>query len=104
MMMEMILNEQRAKENNIDIYECYQKVDRFFKKRGIKKISKGVYQGDKKDLDTFMIARWALPESGWFLKIVDKWYFRYEGDTIEDRENTLELYYRVEERNANYPW
>lgn len=104
MMMEMVLNEQKAKENNIDIDECYEKVDRFFEKRGIKKISKGVYQGNKKDFNTFMTAQWDLPESTWFLKIVDKWYFRYEGDTIEYREDALESYYRVEERYANYPW
>lgn len=51
-----------------------------------------------------MTAQWDLPESTWFLKIVDKWYFRYLGDTIEYREDALESYYRVEERNANYPW
>lgn len=103
MMMEMFLDEQKAKENNIDIDECYEKVDRFFKKRGVKKISKGVYQGNKNDFNTFMTAQWDLPESTWFLKIVDKWYFRYLGDTIEYREDALESYYRVEERNANYP-
>ena len=32
MMMEMVLSEKKAKENNIDINECYEKVDRFFKK------------------------------------------------------------------------
>ena len=30
--MEMILSEEKAKENNIDIDECYEKVDRFFEK------------------------------------------------------------------------
>ena len=30
MMMEMVLSEEKAKENNIDIDECYEKVDRFF--------------------------------------------------------------------------
>lgn len=30
MMMEMFLDEQKAEENNIDIDECYEKVDRFF--------------------------------------------------------------------------
>ena len=34
MMMEMVLNEQKAKENNIDIDECYEKVDHVFEKRG----------------------------------------------------------------------
>lgn len=59
MMMEMFLDEQKAKENNIDIEECY-------------------------------------------LKIVDKWYFRYEGDTIEYREDALESYYRIKARYANF--
>ncbi len=63
MMMEMVLSEEKAKENNINIDECYEKVDRFFEKRGIKKISKGVYQGNKKDFNTFMTAQWDLPES-----------------------------------------
>ncbi|MFQ8706070.1 MAG: hypothetical protein ACLR9T_08400 [Thomasclavelia sp.] len=95
MMMEMFLDEQKAEENNIDIDECYEKVDRFFKKRGVKKLSKGVYQGSKDDFQTMVKAQWDLPESSWFLKIVDKWYFRYEGDTKEDREDALESYYRI---------
>ena len=48
MMMEMFLDEQKAKENNIDIEECYLKVDRFFKRRGVKKLDKGIYFGKKK--------------------------------------------------------
>ena len=102
MMMEMVLSEEKAKENNIDIDECYEKVDRFFKKRGVKKLSKSVYLGSKKDFNTFMTAQWDLPESAWFLKIVDKWYFRYEGDTIEYREDALESYYRIKNRYANF--
>ena len=38
MMMEMVLSEKKAKENNIDIDECYEKVDRFFKKKRRQKI------------------------------------------------------------------
>ena len=98
MMMEMFLDEQKAKENNIDIEECYLKVDRFFKRRGVKKLDKGIYFGKKSDFDAFMEAQWDLP------KIVDKWYFRYEGDTIEYREDALKSYYEVEARNANFPW
>ena len=51
-----------------------------------------------------MQVQWYLPDTPWFLKIVDKWYFRYEGDTIEYREDALESYYRIEERYADYPW
>ena len=104
MMMEMFLNEQKAKENNIDIEECYLKVDRFFKRRGVMKLDKGVYFGEKSDFDAFMEAQWDLPKTPWFLKIVDKWYFRYGGDTIEYREDALKSYYEVEARNANFPW
>ncbi|WP_296875794.1 hypothetical protein [Thomasclavelia sp.] len=104
MMMEMELNEKKAKENHIDIDECYAMVDKFFKERGVKIISKGVYKGENKDFDTFMKAQWDLPDSGWFLKIVEKWFFRYEGDTIEDREDALASYYRVEARYADFKW
>lgn len=51
-----------------------------------------------------MKAQWDLPDSGWFLKIVEKWYFRYEGDSIEDREDALESYYEVEMQNADFKW
>ena len=47
----MIQSEQKAKENNIDINKCYEKVD------FLKKISKGVYQGNKKDFNIFMTAQ-----------------------------------------------
>ena len=49
-----------------------------------------------------MEAQWDLPKTPWFLKIVDKWYFRYEGDTIEYREDALESYYRIKARYANF--
>ncbi len=104
MMMEMELNEKKAKENHIDIDECYAIVDKYFKENGVEIIDKGVYKGDKKDFGIFVMAQWDLPQTDWFLKIVDKWYFRYEGDTIEYREDSLASYYRVEARNADFIW
>ena len=61
-----------------------------------------MYLGSKKDSNTFMTVQWNLPESEWFLKIVDKWYCRYEGDTIEYREDALESYYRLKEIHDDY--
>lgn len=61
-----------------------------------------MYLGSKKDSNNFMTVQWNLPESEWFLKIVDKWYCRYEGDTIEYREDVLEIYYRVKARNVKF--
>ena len=91
MMMEMFLDEQKARKYNINIDECYLEVDQFFEKRGVKKVEKGVYKGTKE-----------LPKTPWFLKIVDSWYFRYVGDTIECREDALESYYRIFTKNNDY--
>ena len=45
MMMEMFLDEQKARKYNINIDECYLEVDQFFEKRGVKKVEKGLYKG-----------------------------------------------------------
>lgn len=102
MMMEMFLDEQKARKYNINIDECYLEVDRFFEKRGVKKVEKGVYKGTKDNLFAIVKAQWELPKTPWFLKIVDSWYFRYVGDTIECREDALESYYRIFTKNNDY--
>ena len=86
MMMEMFLSEEKAKMHGFDINRCYEIVDEYFRENGVKKISKGVYKGTNKDFSTIMGAQWDLPKTNWFLKVVDQWYFRYEGDNIEDRD------------------
>ena len=48
MLMEIYLSEEKAKKNNIDLNECYQKIDKYFKSRGVEKVSKGIYKGVKK--------------------------------------------------------
>ena len=49
-----------------------------------------------------MGAQWNLPKTSWFLKIIDQWYCRYEGDTIEYREDALESYYKIKVRNEKF--
>ena len=91
MLMEIYLSEEKAKKNNIDLNECYQKIDKYFKSRGVEIVSKGVYKGVRKDFDTFVIAQGQLPQTKWFLKVVDQWYrFR------------LRCYYEVEKRNNGF--
>lgn len=104
MMMEIYLSKDKAIMNNYNIDECYSKIDKYFLSHGVKKISKGVYQGNNKDFSVFACAQSALPRIDWFLKIVDQWYCRYEGDTIEFREDALESYYRIKARYANFRW
>ncbi len=102
MMMEIYLSKEKALQHNIDINECYDKIDKYFIKNGVKKMSTGIYKGNDKDFDTIMNAQWKLPKTNWFLKIVDKWYCRYEGDTIGYREDALESYYRIKTRNEKF--
>ena len=61
-----------------------------------------IYKGNDKDFDTIMGAQWNLPKTSWFLKIIDQWYCRYEGDTIEYREDALESYYKIKVRNEKF--
>ena len=105
MLMEIYLSEEKAKKNNIDLNECYQKIDKYFKSRGVEKVSKGIYKGVRKDFDTFAIAQGSLPDTKWFLKVVDQWYISYFGDTPnspEYREDALKIYYEVENRNNEF--
>ena len=105
MLMEIYLSEEKAKKNNIDLDECYQKIDKYFKSRGVEIVSKGIYKGVRKDFDTFAIAQGSLPDTKWFLKVVDQWYISYFGDEPESpeyREDALRCYYEVEKRNNGF--
>ncbi|NBK96761.1 MAG: hypothetical protein EOM50_01850 [Erysipelotrichia bacterium] len=101
MMMEVFLSEEKAIANNYDINQCHEVIDNFFAKRGIKKVAEGVYSApDSQNAFTaFGVATGKFPRSSWFLKIVDEWYLRFESDAIEDREDCIEVYYKVKSRN-----
>ena len=49
MLMEIYLSEEKAKKNNIDLNECYQKIDKYFKSRGVEIVSKGNYEVEKRN-------------------------------------------------------
>ena len=105
MLMEIYLSEEKAKKNNIDLDECYQKIDKYFKSRGVEIVSKGIYRGVRKDFGTFVTAQMQLPDTKWFLKVVDRWYISYFGDTPDSpeyREDALICYYEVEKRNNGF--
>ena len=105
MLMEIYLSEEKAKRNNIDIDACYQKIDQFFIKKGLKIKAPGIYQGTKNDFTTFVIAQGQLPQTNWFLKIVDQWYISFFGDTPESlqfREDALANFYKVRAQTNAY--
>lgn len=83
MMMEIFLSEEKAKQYGYNVVKYYEMLDQYFTSHGIKKLSQGIYKGTDSDFQIVMEAQCDLPKTSWFLKIVDKWYCRYEGDTIE---------------------
>ena len=105
MLMEIYLSEEKAKKNNIDLESCYQKINRYFLDHGVKIKSPGVYQGVKEDFNTFAVAQGQLPQTNWFLKIVDQWYICYFGDTPDSpeyREDALKIYYKAKSQVKEY--
>ena len=103
--MEIYLSEEKAKKNNINLEECYQKIDSYFLKHGVKIKSPGVYQGVKKDFGTFVTDQGQLPQTNWFLKIIDQWYISYFGDTPDSpeyREDALKNFYKVRSKTNEY--
>ena len=105
MLMEIYLSEEKAKKNNIDLDECYQKIEKYLKSRGVEIVSKGIYKGVKKDFGTFVIAQMHLPDIKWFLKVVDLWYISYFGDTPDSpeyRSDALDSYYRITKQTDAY--
>ena len=105
MIMEIYLNESKAKDNNIDINSSYEKIDNYFVSRGVIKVAKAIYKGVKKDFTTFAIAQGQLSNTNWFLKIIDEWYISYFGDepdSPEYRQDALESYYRIKKQHNSY--
>lgn len=98
MMMEIFLNEEKAKTNGIDINECYEIIDNFFADKGIVKIKQGIYWGEKnqKTFDAFSVMGTQLPLTDWFLKIADNCFWRSNSDNIEDREDCIKSFYEVQ--------
>lgn len=75
-------------------------MDRYFLKHGVRIKSLGIYQGVKEDFNTFAVA-----QTNWFLKVVDKWYTSYFGDTLDSpeyRADALDSYYRIKKQTDNY--
>ena len=102
-MMEFYFDETKARELSVSLKKVHALLDNHFQKYGVKKISEGIYLTEEDTQDTFnafMLASTKLPKNDWFLKIIKEWYVREEGNEIEDREDCLEIYYRVKQNNV----
>ena len=49
MIMEIYLNENKAKDNNIDIESCYKKIDNYFLTRGLLRLLKVSIKKDREE-------------------------------------------------------
>lgn len=98
MIMKIELSEEKARTQQWEIEDCYEWLDMYFKEKGIKKVSQGIYQCD--DYGDMAYAQVKLPKTGWFLNVVDKWACNFvSNDMNQYMEDCLDAYYWVEARN-----
>ena len=57
MIMEIYLNENKAKDNNIDIESCYKKIDNYFLTRGLLRLLKVSIKEPKKILQLLQLLK-----------------------------------------------
>lgn len=94
-MLKMVikLNEEKIKnENEYDLEYLYSFIDENFKKRGLKVIETGVYEGDfdsEEDTFQFMMIMSSYKKAEWFKKYVLEWVL-YEG--TEEPEDLLKSF------------
>ncbi len=83
MMMEFKFSEEKAKNMGVTLDMCYLSVDDYMKKRGVYPKSRGVYVESEDGFDAFARARIQLPQSWWFLKVIDSWYWFDDENDID---------------------
>lgn len=83
MMMEFKFNEEKAKILGITLDMCYSSVEDYMRKRNVFPESKGIYVGGTEVYDAFARARIQLPQSWWFLKTIDSWYWFDDENEID---------------------
>ena len=92
MKMEIVFSKDKCIKHNIDINECYGKMDRYFERNHVSKTGLGCYEGS--DFDPFAHAVMNLPYTDWFLKVVEQWYCWWDF-APKKREDALAGFYEV---------
>ena len=101
MIMEFVLNEQKANELGYTVEACYDVIDRLFAEYGIQPEKQGFYRGPNGQhmFDACTSTSSRLTASSWFLSVVEEWYWRVDSDDIAAREDCLASYHRVQAMN-----
>ena len=74
MKLEIVLNEEKAKEHHYNIHKGYAKIEDFMIKQGFSKISEGVLEGDdsQKSFDSVLLINRELAKTKWFPLLVEE--------------------------------
>ena len=98
MIMEFILNEQKAQALGYPVQACYDVIDKLFAAHGVLPEKRGFYCGPTNQAmyNACSEAGALLIKSSWFLKVADHCYWYVASDNPEDREDYLAAYYRVQ--------
>mgnify|MGYP003292843575 CR=1 FL=1 len=86
MLMEIMLDEKKCEEYNVNIYECYNIIDRYFHIQGIKIVGQGFYSGTHfrdKGFKIFALSICRFPKLFWFIKCAKKWNL-YTNNCVKD--------------------
>ena len=95
MMMEFKFNEQKAIELGVTLDMCYKSVDDYMQRHNVYPTNKGIYIEGADGFDAFAKARIQLPQSWWFSKTIDSWYWfddENDRDYNDDAYNCLKSY------------
>lgn len=103
MKLEIVLNEEKAKEHHYDIHKGYAKIEDFMIKQGFSKISEGVLEGDdsQKSFDSVLLINRELAKTKWFPLLVEKWWWHIDGE-IEDCMEIITGEYNEVEKQPSF--
>lgn len=103
MKLEIVLNEEKAKEHHYNIHKGYAKIEDFMIKRGFSKISEGVLEGDdsQKSFDSVLLINRELAKTKWFPLLVEKWWWHIDGE-IEDCMGYITGVWEKRRKTTNY--
>ena len=96
--MKFKFNDEKARNLlGVPVNACYLKIDAFLAKDGIYPKQRGVYFAtEEKGFYPFGMLRCKLPDTNWFMKVIDEWYWMDDADDTEniERYNCLKSYQR----------
>jgi hypothetical protein len=96
MMMKFKFNEVKCKQIlGLPANACYLKIDQVLAKDGIYPVKRGIYFATEKEgFYPFGMLRCKLPDTDWFMKVIEEWYWLDDIDYMEniERYNCLNSY------------